>query len=92
MVYSWNVVGFFCPGEQRGLVAKYALEQGEAGGSLLEGILCILGPGEETVPVVLLVMTIGPEISPNLLYLPFSLSISLGMISGGKGVQRHRGT
>ncbi len=81
MVDSWNVGGLFCPGKQRGLVAEYALERGEAGGGLLEGILCILGPREETVPAVLVVMTVGPEISPNLLNLPLSLAVSLGVIT-----------
>jgi len=66
VVYSWNVGGFFCPGKQRGLVAEYALEQGEAGGGLLEGILCILGPQQEAVPAVLVIMTVGTA------YLPIS--------------------
>ncbi len=38
------------------------------------------GPWEEAVPAVLVVMTVGPEISPNLLNLPLSLAISLGVI------------
>ncbi len=75
MVGSRNVRGFSGPGKQRGLEAEYALEGGEAGGGLLEGILCILGSGEEAVPAVLIVMTVGPEISSNLLNLPLSLEI-----------------
>ncbi len=50
---------------------------------MLEGILCILGPREEAVPAVLVVMTVGPEISPNLLNLSLSLAISLGVIPRG---------
>ncbi len=59
---------------------KYALERGEAGGDLLGGILCILSPWEEVFLAVLVVMTVGPEISPNLLNLSLSLAISLGVI------------
>ncbi len=84
MVHSWNVGGLFHPGKQRGLVAEYALEGGEAGGGLLERILCILGPREEAVPAVLVVMAVGPEIPPNFLYLPPSLAVGLGVISGGQ--------
>ncbi len=63
----------------------YALERGEAGGDLLGGILCILylsiySPWEEAFLAVLLVMTVGPEISPNLLNLSLSLAVSLGVI------------
>lgn len=64
-----------------GLVAKHALEQGEASDGLLKGILYIHGPWEKWVPAVLVVLTVGPEISPNLLYLPLSLSVGLGVIS-----------
>ncbi len=86
MVYSWNVGGFFHPGEQRGLEDEYALKQGEAHGGLLEGVLCILGPWEEAVPTVLVVMAVRPEIQ----YLPISyifLSVwplDVGVISGGQ--------
>ncbi len=62
MVNSLNVGGLFCPGKQRGSVAEYALERGEAGGGLREVIFCILGPRKEAVPAVLVVLTVGPEI------------------------------
>ncbi len=84
MVHSWNVGGLFHPGEQRGLVAEYALERGESCGGLPEGVLCILGPGKETVSAVLVVMAVGPEIPPNFLYLPLSLAVGLGVVSGGQ--------
>ncbi len=50
VVHSWNVKRFFHPGEQRGLVAEYAVQRCESRGGLPEGVLCILGPGKETVP------------------------------------------
>ncbi len=42
------------------------------------------GPREEAVPAVLVVMTVGPVISPNLLNLPLSLAVSLGVIPRGE--------
>ncbi len=70
--------------ETEGLETKYALERGEARGGLLGGIMCILGPREEAVPAVLVVMAVRPEIPPNLLYLPLSLAVCVGVISGGQ--------
>ncbi len=59
---------------------------GAAGSSVpgTEGVLCILGLSEEAVPAVLVVMTVGSEVSPNLLYLTLSLAVGLGVISGGQ--------
>lgn len=63
------------------LVPEYALKRGKADGHLPEGVLCILGPQEEAVSTVLVVITVGPEISPYLLDLLLSLAIGLGVIS-----------
>ncbi len=84
MVHSWNVCGFSCPEKQRRLVAEYALERSESRGGLPEGVLCILGPGKETVPAVLVVIAVGPEVPPYLLYLPLSLAVGLWVKSGGE--------
>ncbi len=63
--------------EIKGTGSRVCTGKDEAGGGLLEGIVCILCPWEEVVPAVMVVMTVGPEISPNL---PLSLAISLGVI------------
>ncbi len=84
MVHSWNIGGLFRPGEQRGLVAEYALERGESRGGLSDGVQCILVPGKETVPAVLVVIAVGLEIPPNFLYLLLSLAVGLGVVSGGQ--------
>ncbi len=54
VIYSWNLKGLFRPWEERGLVTKYAMEGGQAGGILAEGVLCILGPREVAAPAVLI--------------------------------------
>ncbi len=84
VVHSWNVKRFFHPGEQRGLVAEYAVQRCESRGGLPEGVLCILGPGKETVPTVLVVIAVGQDIPLNFLNLPLSLAIGLGVVSGGQ--------
>ncbi len=58
VVHSWNLQGLFRPREERGVVAEYALERGQAGGVLSEGVLCIFGPGEEAAPAVLIVVAV----------------------------------
>lgn len=45
--------------EQRGLETEYALEGRESSGRLMKGVPCILGPGEELVPGVLVAMAEG---------------------------------
>ncbi len=58
VVPSWNLRGLFRPWEEWGLVAEYALEGGQAGGVLSEGVLCILGPGKEAAPAVLIIVAV----------------------------------
>lgn len=57
------------------LKAQYALILCEAGGILPEAVLCILGLGKVKAPVVLVIMAVATEISPNLLDLSLSLAI-----------------
>ncbi len=58
VVHSWNLRRLSRPGEERGLVAEYALKRGQAGGILTEGVLCILGPCKVVAPAVLIIMTV----------------------------------
>ncbi len=54
----------------------------------MKRILCILGPRKVLAPAVLVVMTVGPEVAPDLLDLPLSLAIHLQVVSGGQA-NRH---
>ncbi len=58
VIYSWNLRWLFCRRKERGLVADYALEGSEASDVPSEGVLCILGPGEEAAPAVLIFLTV----------------------------------
>ncbi len=40
--------------------------------------------GRKRFSAVLVVMAVGPEIPPNFLYLPLSLAVGLGVVSGGQ--------
>ncbi len=46
------------PGEERRLETEYALECCKPGDGLSEGVLGILGPGEEAAPAVLVVKAV----------------------------------
>ncbi len=63
------------------------MEGREAGDVLPEGIMCILGPGKEAVPAVLVFLVVCPEVTSEFLDLPLSLAICLGMVTEG---QAHR--
>ncbi len=56
VVQIGNLRGLSCPQEERGLVTEYAFEGSQSGGVLTEKILCVLGPGEEAAPAVLVIM------------------------------------
>ena len=47
-----------------------------------EGVLCILGPGKEVVPAVLIFLAVCPELASKFLDLLLSLAVHLGMVSG----------
>ncbi len=46
---------------------EYALEGGEIRRGLTERVLCVLGPGDESVPGVLVAVAEGTEVAPYLL-------------------------
>ena len=56
-----NRGGFPRPWKQGRLVPEYALEGGESRSGLTEGVLCVLGPGEELAQAVLVVMAEGQK-------------------------------
>ncbi len=56
-------------GEKRWLVAEYALEGGEIRRGLTERVLCKLGPGDESVPGVLVAVAEGSAQSPGSFFL-----------------------
>ncbi len=78
VVYSRNLWWLSRPQEERGLVAEYALKRGKARGVLTEGILCILGPREETAPAELIFLAVCPEVPSEFLDLPLSLPLVCG--------------
>ncbi len=61
--------------------AKYALEKGEIRRGLTERVLCVLGPGDESVPGVLVAVAEGTEEAPYLLDLSLFLTIALWVVS-----------
>lgn len=65
------------------MVAKHALEGGKAGGTLSKEVLCILGPGKETVPALLVFLEVCPDVPSEFLDLPLSMAISLQMVPRG---------
>ncbi len=87
VIYSWNLRWLFCRRKERGLVADYALEGSEASDVPSEGVLCILGPGEEAAPAVLIFLTVCLEVTSEFLDLPLSLAVRLWVVAGG---QAHR--
>ncbi len=82
VVYSWNLRGLSCPRKELGLVAEYPLKGREAGGVLSEGVLCILGPWEETAPAILIFLAVCLEVTSLFLDLPLSLAVRLWMVTG----------
>ncbi len=58
VVHSWSLRRLFRPGEEWGMEAEYALEWGQTSGTLLEGVLGIFSPREETAPAVLTSMAV----------------------------------
>ncbi len=85
-MYSWNLQRLSHPREEGGW-KQYALKGHEAGGVLSEGVLCILGPQEETAPAVPIFLAVCPEVTSKFLVLLLSLAIRLRMVTRG---QAHR--
>jgi len=67
IVHRWYIQMFLGPQEHRELEAKYALEGCESSSRLTEGVLQVLGPGEKSVPGVLVAMAEGYERIPQFL-------------------------
>ncbi len=87
VIYSWNLRWLFCRRKELGLVADYALEGREAGGVPSEEVLCILGPGEEAAPAVLIFLTVCSEVTSEFLDLPLSLAVPLWVVAGGQALR-----
>lgn len=63
--------------------SQHTLEWSEASGGLSEGILGVIHPGKELAPAVLVLVAVGPQVSPNFLDLALSMAIVLGMVARG---------
>lgn len=59
--------------EEAGNRVSDTLEVSQSSGRLVKGVLCILGPAQELVPRILVVMAEGSQESLNLLDLSFHL-------------------
>ncbi|KAK3574045.1 hypothetical protein QTP86_001340 [Hemibagrus guttatus] len=81
LVHGGNIGGLSRPGKQGRLIAQDALEGCEACGGMVEGVLGILGPGEELAPPVLFPTAVGAKEPPNLLIEPFRLTVGLRVVS-----------
>lgn len=54
------------------------------GERLAERVLCILGPCEVTMPVMLMVVKICPQVPTNVLDLTFDLTVRLWVVTRGQ--------
>lgn len=82
-IHRWNLRWLSGPWKQGGLEAEYALEGCKAGGVLTEWVLCVLGPGKESAPAMLVPVAVTVQVPPSILNPLLSLVIGLRVVTGG---------